>query len=186
MLPNFVLVGFMGCGKTSVGRHISAMTGHRFLDTDHIVADTVHLTISEIFARYGEEWFREKESAALRDLVGICGVVLATGGGIVLREENRELLHRIGVVIWLDAHPDTLFERVSRTNKRPLLRTENPRASFDALRAERLPIYEAVADLRVDSTTLTHEQAARAAIEGAQRARARAAANTVAHKGHPA
>jgi shikimate kinase len=173
MLPNLVLVGFMGCGKTSVGRHLSAITGHRFLDTDHIVADTVHLTIPEIFARYGEEWFREKESAVLRDLVGICGVVLATGGGIVLREENRKLLHRMGVVIWLDAHPDTLFERVSRTNKRPLLRTENPRASFDALLAARLPIYEAVADLRIDSTTLTHEQTARAAIEGVQRLRAR-------------
>lgn len=172
MLPNLVLVGFMGCGKTSVGKHLAAMTGHRFLDTDHLVSDAEGLPIPEIFARHGEEGFRERESAILRDMVGVCGVVLATGGGIVLREENRALLHEIGVVVWLDADPDVLFQRATRTNKRPLLRTENPRVTFDTLRASRLPIYGALADLRVDSTDLTHEQAARAALDGAQRARA--------------
>jgi shikimate kinase len=170
MLPNIILLGFMGCGKTSVGRHLSALTGHRFVDTDDLVVRAANCSISEIFTREGETAFRDRETEALRELVGVCGIVLATGGGIILREENRALLPQIGVPIWLDAEPDLLFERVSRNQRRPLLATENPRATFDALLETRRPIYEAATIGRVDSTNFTHEQTARAILEVVRRA----------------
>jgi shikimate kinase len=169
MLPNIVLIGFMGSGKSSVGRHVSDMTGHRFVDTDLLVTQKAGMGIPRIFREFGEEEFRRIETSVLQELVGVCGIVLATGGGLVLREENRQLLHQIGVVVWLDAEPDVIFERVSRTNKRPLLATENPRATFDELREKRLPVYEAAAIARIDSSGLTHQQAARKVLEAASR-----------------
>jgi shikimate kinase len=169
VLPNIVLIGFMGCGKSSVGRRIASLTGHRFVDTDELIVTRAGMSIPQIFAAEGEPGFRDRESAELRELVGADGVVLATGGGIVLREENRETLRRIGPVIWLHAEPDLLFERVSRNRKRPLLHTEDPRATFDALLTARLPIYEAAADLQIDSTRLSHDEAARAVLEEARK-----------------
>jgi shikimate kinase len=169
MLPNIVLIGFMGSGKSSVGRHVSEMTGHRFVDTDLLVTQKAGMGIPRIFRERGEEEFRKMETEVLRELVGVCGIVLATGGGLVLRDQNRELLHEIGIVVWLDAEPDVIFERVSRTQKRPLLATENPRATFDELREKRLPVYEEAAITRIDSTGLTHQQAARKVIEAASR-----------------
>ncbi len=169
MLPNIIFIGFMGSGKSSVGRHVAGMTGHRFLDTDDLVSQKAKQDIPSIFAAHGEEYFRDLETGCLKDLVGICGVVLATGGGLILREENRALLKKIGVTVWLDAEPDVIFERVSRNSRRPLLATENPRETFDRLRQARLPTYEAASDFRVDSTGLTHAQAAKCAIEGIRR-----------------
>jgi shikimate kinase len=167
VLPNIVLIGFMGCGKSSVGRRIASLTGHQFVDTDERIVARAGLSIPQIFAAEGEAGFRDRESAELQELVGVDGVVLATGGGIVLRAENRETLRRIGPVAWLDAAPDVLFERVSRNRKRPLLHTENPRATFDALLEARLPIYEAAADFRIDATALSHDDAARVVVEEA-------------------
>jgi shikimate kinase len=165
MLPNIVLIGFMGSGKTSVGRNLATLTGHRFLDTDELITGQQNASVTEIFARVGEAGFRDLETKCLAGLVGVCGVILATGGGIILRPENRSYLHQIGTVAWLDADPDVLFERVSRNRKRPLLATEDPRATFDELRASRLSIYEETADFRVDSTGLTHLQAARRVVD---------------------
>lgn len=169
MLPNIVLIGFMGSGKSSVGRHVAELTGHRFVDSDLLVTQKAGMGIPRIFKEFGEEEFRRIETEVLRELLGVCGIVLATGGGLVLREENRDLLHQIGLVLWLDAEPDVIFERVSRTRKRPLLATENPRATFDDLREKRLPVYQAASIGRIDSTGLTHQQAARKVMEAASR-----------------
>jgi len=165
----------MGSGKSSVGRRLASITGHRFVDTDDLVTERAGRTIPEIFASGGEEAFRDLESAALADLPGICGLVVATGGGIVLREENREALRRIGIVAWVDASPDVLFSRVSRNNRRPLLQTENPRETFDAILSARRAIYGEAADLRVDSSDLSHDAAAHTLLEEALRF----------HSGHP-
>lgn len=158
----------MGSGKSSVGRRIASLAGHRFVDTDELVAKRAGQSITQIFNTHGEARFRDLETAALLDLAHARGIVLATGGGIVLREENRAALRRIGPVAWLDAHPDTLFERVSRVKKRPLLQTDDPRASFDALLAERRGVYAQAADFRIDSTDRSHEDAARAVIAEAE------------------
>lgn len=167
VLPNIVLIGFMGCGKSSVGRRLASLTGHRFLDSDELVIQSENCSIAEIFAKGGEEPFREAESKVLNDLIGVVGVVLATGGGAILREANRSTLHRIGVVAWLDAEPDILFERATRSNRRPLLQTENPRKSFDELLAARREVYEAAADFRFDSTRFGHDDVAKRLLEQA-------------------
>ncbi len=159
----------MGSGKSAVGRRLALTTGHRFVDSDELIVEKCRQPITAIFAERGETGFRDLESEVLSELDGVCGIILATGGGAILREENRPILRRIGVIVWLDANPDVLFERVSRTRKRPLLHTEDPRTTFDGLLASRRPIYEAATDFRVDSTTLSHEETARAVLEGAMR-----------------
>jgi len=165
--PTLVLIGFMGCGKSSIGRRLAYMTGHRFVDTDELVVQREDCTISEIFALGGEQAFREVEHSVLAELVGTIGIVLATGGGAILREANRNLLHEIGIVVWLDAHPDVLFERATRGNRRPLLQTANPRESFDTLLSSRRSIYEATADFRIESSYLDHDEVARTVLEKA-------------------
>lgn len=162
----------MGCGKSSVGRRLAALTGHRFVDTDDLVAQRDGRSIPEIFAAVGEEGFRGIEQAVLEDLVGVAGIVLATGGGAVLREQNREALRRIGTVVWLDADPDALFERATRSGRRPLLQTEDPRKSFDDLLAARRAIYREASDIRFDSTGLGHDEVARSIFEKAMSFRA--------------
>jgi len=159
----------MGCGKSSVGRRIALMTGHRFVDTDELIVQREGRSITDIFASDGEGTFRAIEQAVIEDLIGVAGIVLATGGGAVLQEVNRAALHKIGVFVWLHADPDVLFERASRSNRRPLLQTENPRATFDALLASRIPIYETAADFQVDSTGLSHDETAKRIVDGVAR-----------------
>jgi shikimate kinase len=172
MLPNFVLIGFMGCGKSSVGRRLSSLTGHRFVDSDELVIKAEGRSIPEIFAKCGEEGFRDIEQRVLADLVGVAGMVLSSGGGAVLREANREALKKIGIVVWLDSSPDILFERAIRSGKRPLLQTPNPRETFDQLLSSRRSVYEAVADFRFDSSEVEQEEAARKVLDQAMRLQA--------------
>jgi shikimate kinase len=159
----------MGCGKSSVGRRLASLTGNRFVDTDELVAQAEGKSIPEIFSAVGEEGFREIEGRVLADLVGVAGIILATGGGAVLRESNRTAMKKIGAVAWLDADPDALFERASRSQRRPLLQTENPRKTFDDLLASRREIYEGVADFRLDSTDLGHDEVAQSILEQTMR-----------------
>jgi shikimate kinase len=173
VLPNIVLIGFMGCGKSSVGRRLASLTGHRFVDTDELVVQAANKSIPEIFASGGEESFRDIEERVLADLVGVAGIVLATGGGAVLRESNRSGMKKIGAVAWLDADPDALFERASRSQRRPLLQTENPRKTFDELLASRRSIYSEAADFRFDSTGLDHDEVAQSILEQAMRLQGR-------------
>lgn len=163
----------MGCGKSSVGRRLAALTGHRFVDTDDLIVQAENKTISELFATGGEEYFRDIEERVVGDLIGVAGIVLATGGGAVLRESSRIAMKKIGAVAWLDAAPDALFERASRSQRRPLLQTANPRETFDALLASRRAIYEAAADFRLDSTGLAHDEVAQRILEQTMRLQAR-------------
>jgi shikimate kinase len=159
MNSNIVLIGFMGCGKSSIGRRLAARLGHSLLDSDElIIAAAGGKSISELFAEEGEEKFRDRETAELRKLVGNQNIILATGGGAVLRAENQDLLRDIGRVVWLHADPETLFERATRSRKRPLLEVENPRSTFNALLESRLPVYKATAEVQVNATGLSHEQ----------------------------
>lgn len=169
MAPNLVLVGFMGCGKSSVGRRLASLTGLQYIDSDDLIAQAEGCTIAEIFARAGEESFRETEHRTLAALCGTQKIILATGGGAILRADNRDILRQIGVVGWLDAEPDHLFERASRSGRRPLLQVENPRAAFDHLLANRRHLYEQVADFRLDTTSLDHDAAAQAFLDEALR-----------------
>lgn len=163
----------MGCGKSSVGRRLASLTGHRFVDTDELIIQAEGRCIADIFSAVGEEGFRAVEERTLADLVGVAGIVLSSGGGAVLREANRLAMRKIGPVAWLDADPDALFERASRSQRRPLLQTDNPRKTFDDLLEARRSIYESAADFRIDSTHLDHDTVAHRVLEQTMRLRAR-------------
>ena len=165
MTQNIILVGFMGCGKSSIGRRLAGRLGHEFRDSDDLITARAAKSITDIFKSEGETGFRERETMELRELLDSQGIVLATGGGAVLREENREILHRIGLVVWLHSDPEILFERASRNRKRPLLEVENPRGTFNALLESRIPIYELAADRKVDATGLSHDQTVEALLK---------------------
>jgi len=156
-----VLIGFMGAGKSSVGRTLGRMTGLPRFDTDEMVAARFGLTVSEIFETQGEESFREAEAKALHELAGKRGAIITTGGGILLRPESADLVRDLGTVVHLEADEETLFRRINRRTTRPLLRTEDPRATLTELLRVRLPLYRAAADIEVDTSLLTHEQIAK-------------------------
>jgi shikimate kinase len=160
-----VLIGFMGSGKSSVGRILSQKMRWPRFDTDEIISARFGLPIAEIFAEVGEEKFRDAETEALKGLAASETAVIVTGGGIVLRPGNVELLRRLGTVAHLEADEETLFRRVSRRATRPLLQTENPRGTLAELLRTRLPIYRAAADFQVDTTHLSDEEVAQAVIK---------------------
>ncbi len=167
---NIVLIGFMGSGKSSIGRLIARQFGFQFVDTDAVIAERAGVEIAGIFEREGEEHFRALETAALESLLLLQRCVIATGGGVVLRERNRELLRELGFVVLLTASEEVIFERVSRNTKRPLLQTADPRETVAKLLVERQPCYEAAAQWTLDTSRLSHGQAAAAVIAEARRA----------------
>jgi len=157
---SIVLIGMMGSGKSSVGRCLRERTTLALFDTDEIVTSKFGMPVSEIFSKHGENKFREAETEVLQALPTSEPVVIVTGGGIVLREENLGLLKRLGSVVWLEADEKTLFKRASRAGNRPLLQRKNPRKAFTKMLRARLPLYAKVADIRVDTSVLTDEEVA--------------------------
>jgi len=150
----------MGAGKSSVGRALERRTGLARLDTDDAVAEQFGMSVAEIFGKYGEKEFRDAETEILRNLARDRARIITTGGGIVLRPDNIDLLKRLGTIVWLMADESTLFERASRRNTRPLLQNDNPRTVFSELFHKRLPVYQAAADFEIDTAKLDHEQVA--------------------------
>ena len=157
-LNNIILIGFMGSGKSSIGKRLAQELRYEYIDTDAVIVKNNNLSIAEIFEVHGEEAFRKLESEALKTLFGKEKTVLATGGGIVLHAENQELLRRLGTVIWLHASVDTLFERAQRNTYRPLLEVEHPRHTFNDLLTRRLSAYQKTSDIFIDTTNLSYAQ----------------------------
>jgi shikimate kinase len=166
---NIVLIGFMGSGKSTVGRQVARRLRFQFLDTDMLIEERARMPIPEIFKRHGEPHFRERESSVLESLLGTRRHVFATGGGVVTRPENIPLLRELGLVVLLKADPEEIYRRVSRNTDRPLLQVENPKERAFELMAERAPLYEAAAQFQVDSTGRRHEEVATLIVEEARR-----------------
>ena len=146
-----VMVGMMGAGKTAVGKALAARLDVPFLDSDAELQDAANMTIAEIFERFGESFFRRRESEVLRRLLEAeTKGVLSTGGGAFLAPQNREMISDKGVSVCLEADLDLLWNRVRHKTTRPLLRTADPRATLAELFAVRAPIY-ALADLKVQA-----------------------------------
>jgi shikimate kinase len=161
----------MGAGKSSVGRCLHERTNLTVFDTDEIVTSKFGMPIREIFSKHGENKFREAETEALQGLVASEPVVIVTGGGIVLREENLDLLKRFGAVVWLEADEATLFKRASLAGNRPLLQRKNPRKAFAQMLRARRPLYAKVADIRIDTSVLTDNEVAAAILSEFKRYR---------------
>ena len=166
---SIVLIGMMGAGKSAVGTCLQRRFGFSRFDTDEMVVSKFGMPISEIFAQRGEEEFRDAETETLRTLAISAPAVIVTGGGIVLREQNRALLKRLGAVVWLKADEATLFKRASRAGDRPLLQHESPRNAFAHMLQARLPIYAKIADIRIDTSALTGEEVALAILSKLKR-----------------
>ncbi len=155
-LRNIVLVGFMGCGKSTVGRELRKRLGYPWIDMDHRIEQEAGKSVSAIFADDGEPGFRDRETDLLKRLLAsdTTRTVLSTGGGVVLRPENRDLLKRLGYVVWLDTPVESILERTSRNHSRPLLRTEDPEKRIRTLMREREALYAESAHLRLDTAGL--------------------------------
>ncbi len=139
---NCVLIGFMGCGKTTVGKRLSYRLKMPMLDTDRIIEQKQEKSIAAIFDEQGESAFREMETECLRQLLmEKSSYVISVGGGLPLREENRALLEVLGTVIYLRATPETIYERLKNDTTRPLLRGDNPFEKITELMKKRNPIY---------------------------------------------
>lgn len=148
-----ILIGYMGAGKTTVGRLLARQEQLGFFDTDAMLEEQEGRSIPDIFAADGEECFRDMETELLRRLLeqGFSEAVLSAGGGMPVREENRSLLRKLGVVVYLTASRDTIVERVSGSESRPLLQGEDLAGKVERMLAARGPLYENAADLTVST-----------------------------------
>ncbi len=150
---NIYLIGLMGAGKTTIGRLLAKSLGLPFYDSDKAIEDLTGVDIATIFEFEGEKGFRLRENKMIKELTEIEGIVLATGGGVILDEENRTLLNKSGFVVYLQCSVERLVERTARNTQpqRPLLNTEKPQDKIEALLEEREALYLSCADFIIDS-----------------------------------
>ena len=159
------LIGLMGVGKSTIGKRLAARLHVPFVDADHEIEQAAGLTISEIFARFGEKEFRDGERRVIARLIDGRPKIIATGGGAFMQEETRRLILERALAIWLDADLDVLAERVGRRDgTRPLLRDRDPRQVLGELAAIRNPVY-ALAPIHIRSEPLPHEATVDAIIK---------------------
>jgi shikimate kinase len=162
---NVLLVGLMGAGKTTVGRLLARRLKLRFYDSDREIERRCGVKVPVIFEIEGEAGFRAREEQAIAELTALRGIVLATGGGAVLSEQNRRQLAGSGTVIYLNARPEDLYQRVRQDRNRPLLAGADPLRRLRELHEERDPLYRSLADLVVDTGTQSVPALARALLE---------------------
>lgn len=155
------LVGPMGVGKTTIGRQLAQLLHYEFVDSDREIEARTGASIPWIFDMEGEEGFRKREQSMIDELTTRPGIVLATGGGAVIRDENRAHLKQRGIVVYLRADIDELLARTRNDKNRPLLQTRNPRERLEALIREREPWYREVADIIFDTQHQNIRNAAR-------------------------
>jgi shikimate kinase len=160
-----VLTGFMGTGKTSVGKALSHELGYEFVDTDVLIEKREGMAISLIFKKKGENYFREVEEATVEEVSRRSQVVIATGGGVIKNKKNVDNLGRRGIIIWLKADPGIILKRVMlEGGKRPLLDVQEPLDEINKLLSERLTLYQQ-ADISVDTNYITPRETAHEIIE---------------------
>ncbi|MGI6588984.1 MAG: shikimate kinase [Peptococcia bacterium] len=150
---NIILIGFMGTGKTAVGKRLATILKKDFYDTDHEIENVTGMSISQLFSKHGEVRFRSEENLALQRLLQRENCIIATGGGIVLNQDNIDFLAEKGVIICLLARPEIIYERVKRRNNRPLLKKDNLYETIIKLMKEREKLYKC-ADFYIDTSDL--------------------------------
>lgn len=149
---NIILCGFMGCGKTSVGKRAAGLLGRQFCDLDTYIEQKEGMTISQIFEQYGEKGFRSRESRAVKEIARETDMLVACGGGTVLFSQNVEAFHQGGgTILFLEVPLPALQERLKNDQKRPLLQKPNRRQVIEDLYGQRVPLYRKAADIIVDA-----------------------------------
>lgn len=159
-----VLVGMMGVGKSTIGRRLASLLNLHFADADAEIEEAAQMTISEIFEKFGEPYFRDGERRVIARLLDRGRGVIATGGGAFVQDDTRQLIMERAIPVWLDSDTETLVERVSRKDTRPLLRGGDARAIITKLKAEREPAY-ATAPIRILSDAGPQNETAKRIIE---------------------
>jgi shikimate kinase len=172
---NIFLIGPMGAGKTTVGRLLAKALGVGFIDSDREIEQRTGVSIPMIFEYEGEAGFRKREAEVLAELTLMDGIVLATGGGAILLEENRVRLHQGGFVVYLQCSVDKQVERTHKDTHRPLLNTENPRQRLRELFRTREPLYRSLADFLVDTGQCSSRSAVRQILRAYNRANSKRA-----------
>lgn len=165
-----MLIGFMGTGKTAIGREISKKIGIPFVDTDRLIEEREGKTISEIFEDEGEPYFRSLETVVLTEMTAADDAhraVISLGGGTPITEGNHELIRSLGCVVWLKTSLGETLERVSGNTSRPLLQCDNPTEKVKALMNSRFPIYEEVSHYAIKTTDLSISELASGIIDSA-------------------
>lgn len=167
---NIVLIGFMGSGKSTVGRELHQRLGYPLVDMDQVIEQRAGKSIAAIFAEDGEEAFRDAETGLLGELCDPAAArrIISTGGGVIGREHNRRLLRQLGYVVWLHAPVPVIVERTSKNRERPLLHTDDPVARITALLELREPLYAGAANLKVETAGLDSHELATGILESAR------------------
>ena len=167
---NIVLIGFMGSGKSTVGRELHYRLGYPLVDMDHVIEQRAGKPITAIFAEDGEEKFRDMETWLLEELSDPAAPrrIISTGGGVIGREHNRALLRHLGYVVWLHAPTAVILDRTAKNRDRPLLHTDDPVARVEALLAVRKPLYAETAHLKVETAGLDCTELATGILESAR------------------
>ncbi|MGD6803918.1 shikimate kinase [Rossellomorea aquimaris] len=159
------LIGFMGSGKSTIGRELAKELNSDCLDSDQLIEEKYKMTIGEIFARYGENRFREMETEILKELQGGKWSIVMTGGGMAERKANRDLMKNKGKVIWLNCSFEETVRRIAGDNTRPLVK-EKGMDGLKALYEKRVPIYQASSDFEIKTTGLTIEETVKKILAG--------------------
>ena len=153
---NIILIGYMGSGKSTVGRKAAKAVKYNFLDTDTLIEEEEGMTISKLFEEKGEPYFREKETQTIRRLITEPkGNIIATGGGLPMKDGNAQLLKELGTVIYLKAETDTLMKRLSGDTTRPLLQNGELQKKIETMLAVRGPVYETTADVVLQTDNMS-------------------------------
>lgn len=151
MEKNIMLIGFMGAGKTTVSRELSKMTGKKELDMDAYIVDREGMSIADMFDKYGEEYFRKKETESLVEIMDMEDLIVSCGGGVVVKDENVEHMKKGGVIVLLTATPETTLERVKNSTDRPILNGNMNIQFITNLMNKRKDRYLSVADIIVET-----------------------------------
>jgi len=168
MYKNIILTGFMGVGKTSVGTGLAKELGYTFVDTDDLIEADEKTTITEIFATRGEPYFRDVETQVIRRVMEGEGQVVSTGGGAVIRDENREAFRAGGLTVCLTGRPEVIFSRIKHETHRPLLQVGDPLAQIRELLESRETYYR-LADMTIDTSDKSVKDAIAAIKERVRR-----------------
>jgi len=152
MNKNIILIGFMGCGKTSIGKNLSIITGKMFIDTDEQIQNDIGMSISQIFEQFGEKYFRKLENDLCRQISKSKNKIIATGGGIVKNSNNMKKLMENGIVIYLKSSPEKIYDNLKCDNSRPLLDVPDKFEKIKELFNQRVNIYESYAQITIDTT----------------------------------
>ncbi len=159
MKTNIVIIGFMGAGKSEIGKALAARVGMKYIDTDSIIGSEEGRSISDVFEKDGETYFRNLETKLLDKLSGTTNHVISTGGGMVLREENVKKLKSFGPLVLLTSKPEIIEKRLSAVSDRPLLNVPDPGAKIREMLKARNPVYNHVADFTVDTSEISIDEA---------------------------